>query len=306
MPLATLPDTDLLQRVSPAPAGVDLVVWDLADAGAAPAAHIDLVVMPYMAPAVLLRSLDGLSVGAVQGQALGFEGVADVLSPDVVFCNAAGVHETATAELALALVLAAQRDLPGFAAAQTARTWQQEFRPGLADKTVLLVGTGGVGGRLARLLQPFDVDLVRVASTAREDDLGTVHATADLPGLLGDADIVVLAVPLTPATHHLADARFLAAMRPGALLVNVARGPVVDTAALLDALRAGHIRAALDVTDPEPLPAEHPLWSAPGVLITPHVGGRTAAKPPRVEALLAEQFARLAAGRELTNQVRLR
>jgi phosphoglycerate dehydrogenase-like enzyme len=130
-----------------------------------------------------------------------------------------------------------------------------------------------------------------------------VHAIGELPALLPDADVVVLIVPGTPQTRHLVDAEFLGQMSPGALLVNVARGSVVDHDALAAALHAGRVRAALDVTDPEPLPDGHPLWSAPNLLITPHVGGDSSAMWPRAYRVVREQLARYAAGEELANQV---
>lgn len=176
------------------------------------------------------------------------------------------------------------------------------FYPALADKSVLIVGYGSIGAAIEDRLAPFECARVaRVARSARTTARGPVHALTELPGLLPDADVVVLSTPLTPATRHLADAGFLGRMKDGALLVNVARGPVVDTTALLKEVENGRITAALDVTDPEPLPAGHPLWHAPGVLISPHVGGSTSAFMPRAKRLVAGQLRRFAAGEGLTN-----
>ena len=261
--------------------------------------------MPFMAPASTLAVLDGLPVRAVQSQALGYDHVAEVLASGVAFANAVGVHEAATAEHAVALVLAAQRDLPGFVAEQAAGGWDQRFTPGLAGRTAVVVGVGGVGEEIRRRLVPFDVEVVRVASRARTDEIGPVHAVAELADLVRGADVLVLAVPLTESTRHLVDERLLAAMRPGALVVNVGRGPVVDTDALLDAVLAGRVRAALDVVDPEPLPADHLLWTARGVLLTPHVAGRTTSMTDRIVALLRTQVAHLAAGEPLDHLVDL-
>ncbi len=170
--------------------------------------------------------------------------------------------------------------------------------PALADKSVLIVGYGSIGAAVEDRLASFECARVaRVARSARTTGRGPVHALADLPALLPEADVVVLSTPLTPATRHLADAGFLARMKDGALLVNIARGPVVDTNALLKEVESGRITAALDVTDPEPLPAGHPLWHAPGVLISPHVGGSTSAFMPRAKRLIAGQLRRFAAGR---------
>lgn len=300
----TVPDPTLRDRLTDLPSAT-VRVWDLASAADAPDGPLDLVVMPFMAPASTLAVLDGLPVRAVQSQALGYDHVSEELPAGVAFANAVGVHEAATAEHAVALVLAAQRDLPGFVAEQPAGGWDQRFTPGLAGRTAVVVGVGGVGEEIRRRLVPFDVEVVRVASTARTDAIGPVHAVAELADLVGRADVLVLAVPLTEATRHLVDERLLAATRAGALVVNVGRGPVVDTDALLAAARAGRVRAALDVVDPEPLPADHPLWTTPGVLITPHVAGRTTTMTDRIVALLRTQVAHLAAGEPLAHLVDL-
>ncbi|CAM5362825.1 2-hydroxyacid dehydrogenase [Streptomyces tanashiensis] len=185
---------------------------------------------------------------------------------------------------------------------QDAEEWRAGFYPALADKSVLIVGYGSIGAAIEDRLAPFECARVaRVARSARTTERGPVHALADLPALLPEADVVVLSTPLTPETTRLADAGFLARMKDGALLVNVARGPVVDTSALLKEVESGRITAALDVTDPEPLPAGHPLWHAPGVLISPHVGGSTSAFMPRAKRLIAGQLRRFAAGEELAN-----
>jgi len=159
-----------------------------------------------------------------------------------------------------------------------------------------------VGAALARRLEPFEVEIVRVGRTRRTlDDATLVHGRDELPDLLPDADVVVLIVPQTPETTGMVDAAFLARMQQGALLVNVARGAVVVTDDLVDAVRRGHVRAALDVTDPEPLPPDHPLWTLPGVLISPHVGGFTTAFLPRAHRLVAHQLRRWRLGDPLDN-----
>jgi len=162
---------------------------------------------------------------------------------------------------------------------------------------------GGVGTEIQKRLAPFDVELTRVGRSARTDSDGEIHGFDELPVLLPAADVVILAVPLTDDTRHLVDAAFLSATKHGALIVNVSRGPVVDTDALLTALEAEHVTAALDVTDPEPLPADHPLWRAPGVLITPHLGGHTGAMAGRVDRLVNEQIRRMLAGEPPQNVV---
>jgi phosphoglycerate dehydrogenase-like enzyme len=278
-----------------------VTVWDLS--GAPPAAAFDLVVPPYMSPPGLLAALEGVKVGVVQSQSIGYDGVGEVLQGRAVFCNAAGVHEASTAELAVGLVIASLRGFPAFARAQATGEWLHRKYDALADKTVLVLGHGGVGRAIVERLRPFEADVVPIASLARETSTGPVHGIDELPVLLPNADVVVLALPLSDSTRGLVDAAFLAAMRPGALLVNLARGPVVDTAALTDAVLAGTVRAALDVTDPEPLPPDHPLWRHDAVLITPHVGGHSTAMLPRVVRLVRAQVRRLTAGEPLHNVV---
>jgi phosphoglycerate dehydrogenase-like enzyme len=233
----------------------------------------------------------------------GYESVLPYLPEGVTLCNARGVHDASTAELAVGLALAALRGLGEFARAQTEGRWLPGTRRSLADRSVLLLGAGSVGEAVARRLDPFEVALTRVATTPRDDERGHVHGVDELPALLPRHDVVIVVVPLTDSTRGLVDAGFLAAMPDGALLVNAARGPVVDTGALVAELSAGRLGAALDVTDPEPLPPGHPLWTTPNTLISPHVGGDTTAFPSRARALLRDQLSRFAAGRPLRNVV---
>jgi phosphoglycerate dehydrogenase-like enzyme len=220
--------------------------------------------------------------------------------PDgVVLCNARGAHTPSTAEWAMAVTLAAQRGLPFFVREQDAGRWSFSTHSSLVGARVLVVGAGDIGRTIGRMLAGFDVELTYVARTARDG----VRAMADLPELLPDADVVILIVPVTPETTRMVDAGFLAAMKDGALLVNAARGVVVDTDALLAELTAGRLRAALDVTDPEPLPSGHPLWSAPGLLLTPHVGGEVPQTGARATAAVTDQLRRVLAGEPLVNVV---
>jgi phosphoglycerate dehydrogenase-like enzyme len=225
------------------------------------------------------------------------------LPSGVRLCNARGVHEASTAELTLTLVLASLRGIPRFVRGQDNEKWYAGFYPALADRRVLIVGYGSIGAAVEDRLLPFECEVTRVARSARSTPRGPVHALDELPRLLPSADVVVLTTPLTEQTRGLANAPFLAAMKDGALLVNVARGPVVDTKALLAETESGRLTAALDVTDPEPLPAGHPLWHAPGVLISPHVGGSTSAFLPRAKRLVRAQLQRFAAGEPLANVV---
>ena len=296
----SLPDQRLLDAVGPS-AGVDFVLWDLA--GPPPSEQFDLLVPPYMGKPGALAALDGIEVGLVQSQSIGYDGVAAVLPAGCLFANAAGVHETSTAELALGMMIASQRGIPDFVRNQATGTWDSSQRPSLADRSVLLVGYGGVGKAIEARLLPFETRVTRMASRERHDERGRIHGIDSLYGQLPLHDIVVVSVPLGEHTHQLVDQKFLAAMPDGALLVNVARGPVADTDALLAETSSGRLRAALDVTDPEPLPAGHPLWTTPGVLITPHVGGASSAMFPRMVRLVRQQISLLLAGEEPVNVV---
>ncbi|MDI3240243.1 2-hydroxyacid dehydrogenase [Arthrobacter sp. AL08] len=296
----SLPDATLRQYLRPHP-DVDVVEWDLS--GEPPRPRIDIVVPPYMGGPGVLRSLAAVETGLVQGQSIGYDGVAEALPPGRVFANAAGVHETSTAELALALVLASQREFPRQLQNQQEGRWETRSTASLADRKVLLVGYGGVGKAIEDRLLPFETTVTRVASTERAEPRGHVHGITELPALLPEHDIVIVGVPLNHATHHLIDDAFLAAMPDGALLVNVARGPVADTEALIRHTATGRIRAALDVTDPEPLPQDHPLWRTPGVIISPHVGGDTSAMLPRMGRLLQRQIDLMLTGEPPANVV---
>jgi phosphoglycerate dehydrogenase-like enzyme len=243
----------------------------------------------------LLARMPRLQV--VQTLTAGVDHIRSQVPEGVLLCNGRGIHNASTAELALTLTLASLRGIPGFVEDQKDQQWHQGWRPSLADSTVLIVGYGDIGRDVERRLLPFEVDVLRVARTARDG----VATLAELPDLLPRADVVILIVPGTSETRGLVDAAFLGRMKQGALLVNVARGPVVVTDDLVAALESGQVRAALDVTDPEPLPAGHPLWSAPHVLITPHVGGATPAMWPRAHRLVRRQLERFAAGEPVEN-----
>ena len=299
--MVTVPDDRWAGLWPEGKAPVDLTVWDMSGP---PTVDPSLVVLPYLHARPALPWLARLpALRVVQTLTAGYDEVLASLPPGVSLCTAAGVHDASTAELAIGLTIAGLRDLGDFARAQPRGQWLHGTRPSLADRSVLLIGAGSVGGAIARRLAPFEVTLTRVASRARDDGAGHVHGVEELPLLLPHHDVVILVLPLTDSTRGLVDATFLAAMPDGALLVNVARGPVVSTDALVEQLRSGRLRAALDVTDPEPLPPDHPLWTTPHTLISPHVGGNSTAFPPRARALLRDQLERYAAGRPLANVV---
>ncbi len=304
--LVTVPTDRVAANVGALPSEVDLRVWDMKSP--APAERIDIVVPPYMGSTGSLDALKGLSIGLVQSQSIGYDGVSDILPSGMPFANAASVHEPSTAELAVGMMIAAQRQLPRFVLAQDRGEWAPVFAESLADRRVLLVGFGGVGEAIALRLEPFEVDMTVIARTARpvwHERLGRVQVQAidDLPALLPDAEIVVLSLPATAETRHLFDAEMIGRMAPGALLVNVGRGPLIDTDALVAALNDGRIRAALDVFEQEPVPAGHPLWSAPNLLMTPHGGGASTAMNPRMAKLIRTQIERMLAGEQPVNVV---
>lgn len=297
----SVPTEQLAADLGALPDGVEIVVWPMD--GPAPRERFDLVVPPYMSMARVLERLRDVEVGLVQSQSIGYDGVADLLPDGLVFANAASVHETSTAELAVGLAIAAQRRIDVFARDTADGRWASQFSQSLADRRVLLLGYGGVGKAVAARLAPFEVELTVVASRARVEDGMPVHGVDELPALLPSAEIVIVTLPGGAQTRHVVDDAFLSALPDGALLVNVGRGSLVDTAALVDHVRRGRIRAALDVTEPEPLPETHPLWSLPGVLITPHVGGDTSAMRPRIARLVRTQIERMSNGEAPLNVV---
>ena len=277
---------------------VDVVEWTIdAPCGRT---DLDMVVVPAYKPFSALRRLEGNKPALVQLPSIGYDGVEHVIPKGFLVANAAGVHETATAELAVGATIAALRKLPDAVRNQGRRLWQRENAPGLADSTVLIVGAGGVANAIADRLAPFEVKVRRVGRSGRTDARGPVRAASELADLLPAADVVILAVPLTDATRRMADDAFLSRMRDGAVLVNVARGAVADTEALVR--HADRLALVLDVTDPEPLPEGHPLWEK-AALITPHAGGASAAFAPRIKALVRRQAERLIAGDQPENVV---
>jgi phosphoglycerate dehydrogenase-like enzyme len=299
--LVSVPDAHLHEALRALRTDVDLVEWDMASDP--PAQRFDIVVPPYLGSTTSLDRLANVSTRLVQSQSIGYDGVAESLPPGHVFANAKGVHETSTAELAMALILASQRGIPDFVRDAEQGRWAPFERPSLADRSVLLVGYGGIGRAIEARLLPFETPVIRVARTARIDERDAVYGFESLRDLLPTVDVVVVAVPLTEETTRLIDDSFLSLIRDGGLLVNIARGPVADTEALVAHAAGGRIRLALDVTDPEPLPHDHPLFKLPNVLISPHVGGMTSAMVPRMARLLNEQIMRMQEGASPLNVV---
>jgi phosphoglycerate dehydrogenase-like enzyme len=296
-----VPDQELADVVGGVE-GVSAQVYDgRSDELPSDPAEVVFYVPPFVATPrsrEILAEMPNLQV--VQLQVAGVDTFLPHIADGVALCNARGVHDASTAEWVVGGIIAAQREFPGFAGAQREGRWDWHMTDALTDRTVMIVGYGSVGAAIERRLVPFETRIVRVARTVRDG----VHPVSALPELLPDADIVVLIVPSTAETTGMVDKVFLSQMRDGALLVNAARGPVVVTDALLAELTNRRLRAVLDVTDPEPLPAGHPLWSAPGVFITPHVGGSTPASRRRAVALVREQVARFVAGEPLHNIIK--
>jgi phosphoglycerate dehydrogenase-like enzyme len=295
-------DDATARRLADAP-GVAVVVWDGGPGDAAALARVDVLLANVgagLTPAQALGSLPGLRVVLVVSAGLGPWGLAladGTVPATITVCNARGIHTSATAEMAVAGLMATVRGLPAFWEQQRRHEWTRQQFAGLESRRALIVGAGEIGTRIAAAVRLFDGATTLVARSARDG----VHAVAELPGLIAGHDIVVIAAPHTRETDRLVDAGFLASMPDGAILVNVARGPIVDTRALLAELARQRLHAVLDVTDPEPLPAEHPLWSAPNLIVTPHVAGLSAGWRERAFGLVREQLRRLVAGEPLLN-----
>jgi phosphoglycerate dehydrogenase-like enzyme len=291
-----VPDSPLRGEMGPLPEGVELV--------SEPAPDVELLVLAQQfgndVPA-LFKKVPGLKV--VQAFSAGVDWLLPLIPPGVVLCSAVGVHDASVSEWVVAAILAMRRRLPEFGEMQRRGEWNREIADSQANdpvddlegKTVLVVGYGSIGAALALRLAPFGARVVGVAQHARPG----VEPAAALPRLLPGADVVVDLLPLKPDTEHFVDSKFLAQMKPGALFVNAGRGRTVDTNALLDALTSGRIRAALDVTDPEPLPPDHPLWRASNALITPHIAGDVAREEGRAYRFAGEQIRRYIRGEPL-------
>jgi phosphoglycerate dehydrogenase-like enzyme len=265
------------------------------------------------------EQLRGLRVA--QSLMAGVDWILPWLPPSVTLCDGRGIHDISASEWVLAAIMATMKRIPLYRDLQVKHQWRgfatvtDGFlsEPGpprgqytvladdLSGKTVLIVGYGSIGAAIEARLQPFGVSVLRIARTPRHEP--RVNGVSELDALLPQADIVVLIVPLTDETRGIFGENEIRRMKPGALLVNAARGPVVDTHALVRALEEHRIRAAVDVTDPEPLPEDHPLWNAPNCLITPHIGGSTPEFIYRAFRFAAQQVRRFAAGEPLENVV---
>jgi phosphoglycerate dehydrogenase-like enzyme len=295
-----LPDESAEEIMGGLPDGMRADVWTGDPDLPASADEVEVVIPPFPVLSPHLELLADLpKLRLIQLQSAGAEKVIPFVPPGVMLATARGAHDATVAEWIMSVILAQERDLPRFVLAQREGEWDFRLTGELTGKTVLILGYGSIGEGVARRLAGFDVELIPVARHSRPG----VSGESELPALLPRADIVVLLVPVTPATAGMVDAAFLARLHDGALLVNAARGAIVDTGALLAELQSGRLRAALDVTDPEPLPPGHPLWSAPGLLLTPHVAGAGGKPLARSMAVAKAQLARFATGQPLENVV---
>lgn len=296
-------DLELVHELDPLPEGTTTVTEAADDVEFA-------VIGPELAGQLptLLAQLPGLRV--LQSTQAGVDWLLPLVPPGITVCSASGAHDIAVSEWVVGALLTMRRRLLDFYDLQRQGHWesnvnsmtaaaQSPFPPidDLDGRTVLILGYGSIGRAVGVRLAPFGAHIVGVAADQRPG----VHSLQELPSLLPDADAVIVLLPLTPATHHVVDDTFLSAMKPGAILVNASRGPVVDTGALLRAVSVGQVRAAIDVTEPEPLVSGHPLWRAPNILITPHVAGVTERWQQRAYRLAGDQVRRYAAGEALVN-----
>lgn len=237
------------------------------------------------------------SLSVLQLPNAGYDDALEFVRPGVTLCNGRGIHDASTAELAVGLTIASLRGIPEFVRAQEKGEWKHARYRSINDRRIGIVGFGSIGQTIARNLSGFDVEVIGFSQSGRDGSVKIEEFDKYLPTL----DVVILILPLTDKSHHFFDARRLSLLKDGALLVNVARGAIIDTDALVEELKTGRIMAAVDVTDPEPLPEGHPLWSAPGILISPHVGGNSSAFEPRAKKLVERQLERLSAGKDLDN-----
>lgn len=283
------------------PAGLDADVWKRGEDLPASADEVEYIVLPFGVAPDVIKTVTGLPrLRAIQILSAGADHILPYIPSHIALCNARGAHDTATAEWVVGAIIAHTRNFPRFITSQRQdKHWDPTVSDTVAGKRVLIVGYGSIGAAVERRLAGWEVEVDRIARHARDG----VHPIDELPDFLKNADIVVILVPVTDETRQLVNKDFLATMKDGALLVNAARGVIVDTDALLEALNSGRIGAALDVTDPEPLPDGHPLWSAPGLLLTPHVGGAVRTSRVNAYGVVRANLQRLADGQPLENVI---
>ena len=282
------------------PAGIELLSPENFPLDSSDLSQIDFYVPLYMGGAKALSyaaKMPNLSV--LQMLNAGYDDALAYLRPGITLCNARGVHDASTAELAVGLAIASRRGFPDFMREQISSNWSHHRTSALTDSKIGIVGYGSIGKKIAHNLSGFEVSITAFTQSGRDGTLSINELDAHLPEL----DIVILILPLSDSSRGLFDSSRLSKMKDGALLINVARGPVVVTDALVQELNSGRIYAALDVTDPEPLPVGHPLWSAKNLLLVPHIGGNSTSFEPRGRALIESQLKLLAQGLPLEHVV---
>jgi phosphoglycerate dehydrogenase-like enzyme len=297
---AWIPDDAGVSLLGDLPDSVTVTGWDGESARPDGIDQVRFYVTPFEpgeTAAQAMRAMTRLEV--VQAMSAGIEHIAPLVPDGVTFCNARGAHSAATSEWVLAAILAVLRELPSRAVGQLAGHNEQRLTDTLDDKRVTILGYGSIGEAIERRLAGFDVTVTRVARSGRDG----VHPVAELDGLLEETDILVILVPLDDRTRGLVSRERLAALPDHALVVNAARGGIIDEPALLEELTAGRLRAALDVSEPDPLPADHPLRNAPGLFYTSHVAATTRRAMPSIYGLIGDQLRRMAAGEPLVNVV---
>ena len=304
MSIVTLPFAELVDRFGPVPDGIELDVWDVEAPYGRPD-DVAIAFLPfYFGGQHRWRFVHDLpNLQLLQLPSAGYEHALPHVPGHAALANGRGIHDDETAELAVGLTLTVLREIGAFQFDRAAGIWDARETRSLADRRVTVVGYGAIGGAIATRFEAFKTDVRVVARTAREQDGRQVHAFGELPELARTTDVLVLIAPLTDETERLVDADLLAALPDGAVVVNVARGKVVDTDALVAELQSGRLSAGLDVTDPEPLPEGHPLWTTPNTVLTPHVGGNTDLSVPRSIELMRRQVAALAEGQAFENLI---
>ena len=282
------------------PDGVTASVWDGGADLPTDGADVDVLIVP-----LIPGDTDQLTAAVatmpklrfVQSLFAGVDWIEPALPPHVQLANTGAANAKPVAEWVVAMLLSDLRQLPTFADHQRAGLWRRHLSDTLAYKRVTILGYGPIAQALEAMLVAFGASPTVFARTTREH----VRAIADLGAALATTDILVVLTPLTDATRNLVGTDVLAALPDGAIVMNAARGPVVDTDAILRELMSGRLRAILDVTEPEPLPDGHPLWTAPNCTITPHVAGATTRYFDNVYPLVRSQLERLLAGEEPEN-----
>ncbi|MEN9687644.1 MAG: hypothetical protein RL381_656 [Actinomycetota bacterium] len=283
-----------------APAGIKLLNPENYPLDSSDLSQIDFYVPLYMGGAKALSYVAQMpNLKVLQMLNAGYDDALAYLRPGLTLCNARGVHDASTAELAVGLAISSRRGFPDFMRNQIDAQWNHHRTKALTDSKIGIVGYGSIGKKIAKNLSGFEVEITAFTQSGRDGTLTIDQLDTHLPTL----DIVILILPLSDSSRHLFSADRLARMKDGALLINVARGPVVDTSALLAELQSRRIYAAVDVTDPEPLPSDHPLWKAPNLQLVPHVGGNSEAFEPRGRALIESQLCLLADGKTLEHIV---